>query len=234
MNIERILQTRTSRKTRGGHPLNIFRESFNEIKAACLAIENNELPKFSHLLERSAIISLVTSIEVYYRDMLDGVFRHCKHSFFSPLVKHFCKTKYDIDDLIVFHEKQIHPLELVASQLNFQNIEAIDAVFSKVIGRGFFSSLLDLRIRVRGKPETESGFVPADLDALKRVFAVRHEIVHSPAHQCSYLNKTLVEDIDRVGWVIYGSDTLLMKVINDNLDDEVAEMSAKKQRQESK
>ncbi|MBB97750.1 MAG: hypothetical protein CML68_24520 [Rhodobacteraceae bacterium] len=98
-------------------------------------LENPTDGAHSKLLERSVVITFVTHVEVYFRDMLDAIFRQCSPNFFVPKLKHIHNIKYDIEDLIEIYKRQIHPLELVSSEVSFQNTDKIEKVFSKFLGK---------------------------------------------------------------------------------------------------
>jgi len=88
MNYKQILKARENRKTRLARPYNNFFEMFSQCTYAGEAIiEGIIAPEFTLLLKRSVVISTVTGIEFYYRDMFDFVFRYCSPSFFEPKLK---------------------------------------------------------------------------------------------------------------------------------------------------
>ena len=221
MNIERILATRGNRTTRGGKPFHVFHNSFSQCLSAGQSLLDSPNQPHAALLERAAVITTVTAIEVYYKDVLDGIFRICDSTFFEPHLKRIHQTKYDITDLITFHRKSIHPLELIASSVSFQNAEAIDSVFSNFLGKSLWSSVLGLQVRIADKPETECKFDHTHLEDLKQIFALRHELVHDPAH-VPVFNQQCYDQIASAGFLVFGSDIILMKMITENQDPSVA------------
>ena len=136
------------------------------------------------LLERSAVITTVTSIEVYYKDMLALIFKNCAPEFFEPHLKQLHSEKFDIADLIDFHKHNVHPLDVVLASQSFLNIERIDRVFSKFLPKGgLWKTVNGMRIRLKDKPETESTFEESSLMKLKKLFDLRHELVHDPVRR---------------------------------------------------
>jgi hypothetical protein len=229
VDIERVLRNRAASKTRVGKPLIRFIAAFLDINAACEVIMSDKLPRFRILLERAAVISIVTSIEVYYRDMLDGIFRVCKAEYFKPFLKELSKgEKYDIDDLIVMHERNIHPLELIVSRQSFQSIGAIEAVYSRLIGKEFWKSVCELKIRLEEEPKKIHNFDRKQLAGLGRVFQTRHELVHNPSTSDSQLTNALITDIASAAWMVFGSDFVIAEAIEKNLDEKVRAASATK------
>jgi hypothetical protein len=75
MDIKQVLQARANRRTRVGRPFSNFFENVQQcIAAGELILSGSIDPMFTTLIERSAVISSVTAIEVYYRDILDSSF----------------------------------------------------------------------------------------------------------------------------------------------------------------
>lgn len=109
MDIKQLLQARANRKTRLGRPFTNFYESIHQSIAAGELIVNGSLdPKIISLVERSAVISAVTAIEVYYRDLLDFIFHYCNPSFFEPHLKQLFPEKLDITELLDAFRHNIH------------------------------------------------------------------------------------------------------------------------------
>ena len=228
MNIKQVLQARANRRTRAERPFANFFEMIQQCTAAGeLLLSGSIDPKVTVLIERSTVISTVTAIEVYYRDILDFIFRYCTPTYFEPHLKQLFPEKFDISDLLEVYRHKVHPLELVSAAQSFQNVDRIDKVFSKFINRGgLWENVLQLQVRVKDDPNTESSFTSEELVALRRVFDLRHELVHDPARR-SFFTRQTVEDIWTATHVIFGSDIVLSTAIQANRDpalpnDEVA------------
>lgn len=124
MDIRQVLQARANRKTRIERPFSNFYETVQQCASAGELIVSGSLdPKITGLVERSAVISTVTAIEVYYRDIFDFIFRYCTPAFFEPHLKHLFPEKFDIGDLLEVYRNNLHPLELVSAAQSFQNAE---------------------------------------------------------------------------------------------------------------
>ncbi len=222
MNIRQILQARANRKTRIERPFSNFYETVNQCTSAGELIVSGSLdPKITALVERSAVISTVTAIEIYYRDILDFIFRYCTPEFFEPHLKHLFPEKFDIGDLLEVYRHSLHPLELVSAAQSFQNADRIDKTFSRFLNnRGLWNSIFQLNVRLKDNPTSESSFSHNELDALKRVFDLRHELVHDPARRAFFTEKTL-EDLWTSTHLIFGSDIVLSQIIQANRDPEL-------------
>lgn len=219
MDIQQTLQARANRRTRTARPFSNFFEQAQQCTAAGqLILDGSVDPKLSILLERSTVITLVTAIEVYYRDILDFIFRYCSRTFFEPHLKTLFPEKFDISDLLDVYRHQVHPLELVSAAQSFQNAERIDKVFSKFLQRGsLWQQVLQLRVRIAGDEGEGSGFTEGDLSALRQTFALRHELVHDPARRSFFTEKTL-SDLNGATTIVFGSDLILSQLISENRD----------------
>lgn len=226
MEIERILQTRANRKTRIGRPFSVFHASFTQCLDAGQSLLADPTCKNAKLLERAVVITMVSAIEVYYKDVLDGIFRVCSPAFFEPHLKRIHATKYDIAELIEFYRNRVNPLELVAANQSFQSAETIDAVFSKFLGKGLWSTVIGMQVRIAGDPETENTFESHLLEDLKNLFALRHELVHDPPQRAVFSHATM-NLITSAGFLLFGSDIVLMKMVAENQDPEIKQMHNK-------
>lgn len=219
MDIRQVLQARANRKTRIERPFANFYETIQQCTSAGELIVSGSLdPKITGLVERSAVIATVTAIEIYYRDILDFILRNCAPEFFEAHLKYLLPEKYDIGDLLEVYRHKLHPLELVSAAQSFQNAERIDKTFAKFLNnQGLWKSVLQLQVRLKDKPTTESSFSHDELVALRRVFDLRHELVHDPARRAFFTEKTL-EDIWASAHLVFGSDIVLSQAIQANRD----------------
>jgi hypothetical protein len=221
LNIDQVVTNREIRALRHSHPYRNLREAVDQCKAAgrdlLKTVKADTYPK---LLERSVVITFVTHVEVYFRDMLDAIFRQCDPNFFIPKLKDIHNFKYNIEDLIEIYKKQIHPLELVSSDASFQNVEKIDKVFSKFVGKSVWAEAIGLKVRIKDNPDTVVSFEPEYLRALERVFSLRHELVHNPRKNFS-LTAEILTDIDNADGLLFAVDIVLCKVLADHIDPEL-------------
>ncbi len=224
MDIKQVLQARANRNSRLSRPFLILFDTFEQCTSAANSILEGECdPKFAPILERSAVISAVTSIEVFYRDMLVFLFWHCSPSFFEPHLKAIHPEKYDIVQVLEIIQHEIHPLEIVSSAQSFQNVGQIDKVFSLFIGKNIWSSILELQVRVNKTPENteatweEVSWSKDDLAGLKSTFDLRHELVHNPARR-NFITTEVIDNLWKSAHMLFGSEIILNKVIEDNKD----------------
>ena len=159
---------------------------------------------------------MVTAVEVYSRDVLDGILRICSPDFFVPHLKRIHTKKYDIAELVEFSRKGIHPLELIAANQSFQNVNSIDSVFSKFLGNSIWKELFDFRIRFTDDPlKTEHTFEETLVADLDRLFNLRHELVHDPKVSVDFDAETETLIVS-AAYVVFGVDFILMNMIANN------------------
>jgi hypothetical protein len=221
MDIERLLQSRALRKTRGGRPFKTFFRMYSEVLEVQQADTSKIAPKLCWVLEKQSVITMITATEVYFRDILDGIFRVCKPEAFRPVLKEIYKSKHDIDDLLQFHVNRVHPLALVADSFNFQNPAVIASVFDKLIRKPLWKSVIGMSFRIKDKPESQFSLDADHLLAFERSLRLRHELIHNPDASRRKLSKDNWSDLHSIAGLIFGCDVVINNFISENLDDEV-------------
>ncbi|MEO9682848.1 MAG: HEPN domain-containing protein [Tateyamaria sp.] len=222
-NFDEVISNRKIRALRHSHPYRNLRDAADQCKEAGRdLLENATAGTHSKLLERSVVITFVTHVEVYFRDMLDAIFRQCSPDFFVPKLKQIHNIKYDIEDLIDIYKRQIHPLELVSSDASFQNTDKIEKTFSKFLGKSVWGEAIGQKIRIKDRPETTVCFEPEYLNSLKRIFSLRHELVHNP-RQDFLLNTKILKDIDNSDGLLLAVDVVLCQMLAEHVDPELIE-----------
>lgn len=223
MDIVKITNNTKAKKSRDARPLGAFMDLYSSTEKALTEVaELNASDATKKTLLKSHVINTVTAVEVYYRDMLDSVFRLCKPSSFEDKLKKLHDRSYKIDDLLDMYIHKIHPLELVASSLSFQNIHNIDKTFTILIGKPFFKQAKQIKWRLADQPKTESEISHSDIQALQDLFDERHQLIHNPNIDFSTSINEIENKIDSVLGVIMASDLVMIQFINENLDPEVA------------
>lgn len=218
MNHSQILKSRANRKTRLARPYANFVESFEPcLKGASARLKGECPPEFILLLERSVVITAVTAVEVYYRDMLDAIFRYCAPTFLEPKLKNLHPEKYDIISILDIYRHKIHPVELLINNQSFQSVEKIDKVFSNFTDKGFWKSLLDMQVSFDSEFNSENtiSLTNNDYEGLKAIFQLRHELVHDPARK-DYFTYDVLQNLDKVLSVVFVSDVLLVNIMTNN------------------
>jgi len=223
MDITKITKNTKAKKSREAKPISAFMDLFNATNSALEEVsELGASDATKETLLKGHIINTVTAVEVYYRDMLDSVFRLCKPSSFNDKLKKLHDKSYKIDDLIELYINRVHPLELVASSLSFQNTQSIEKVFSTLIGKPFFKQAKQLKWRLAEKPVNEFEITHEDINTLQEIFDERHQLIHNPNRHFILSEETIMDKIGSILGVIMASDLVLIQFINENIDPELS------------
>lgn len=223
MDITKITENSKAKKSREAKPLSAFLDLFNATNSALEEVsELGASNATKEALLKDHIINTVTAVEVYYRDMLDSVFRLCKPPSFNDNLKKLHDKSYKIDDLIELYVNRVHPLELVVSSLNFQSMQSIEKVFSTLIGKPFFKQAKQMKWRLKEKPENEFEITHENINALQEIFEVRHQLIHNPGKHFTLSEEIVMDKINSILGVIMASDLVLIRFINENIDPEIS------------
>jgi hypothetical protein len=223
MDIKKVNSNNLARKSRDRHPISAFLELYRATDSALKEVaELGASEATKETLVKSHLINVVTAVEVYYRDMLDSVFRLCRPESFEGKLKKLHDKSYKIDDLLAIYVNRIHPLELVANSLSFQNISSIENVFSTLIGKPFFKQVQQVRARVKENPEIEYQIDYSNIETMQEIFEERHLLIHNPNRNLSTSLASTEERINLILGVIGSSDLVLKQFINENIDPEIS------------
>lgn len=228
VDIDRIVKYRQNRKSPSGAPLRAFYAQFdpwingaNEVKQLSVS------PSTKWLIERSLVISGVTAIEVYFRDMLDVIFRTCRADIFAPKLRELHKEKYDIDEVVEIYQKQINPCELVLAGLSFQRMDTIEKVFSTLINKPFWKSIVPVQIRLADDHTKQFEVTDRHIKSLRSLLGLRHELVHDPDKHKHRLTEEEISWLYDAGLLMFACDIVLSQFIEANIDPELKSQAAK-------
>ncbi|MEX0278257.1 MAG: hypothetical protein AB3N19_12120 [Ruegeria sp.] len=218
MDFSKIIEIRNARSSRSAVPFRVFYAASSQCIAAGRELTQETVEtNHTRLLERSVVITFVTHVEVYFKDMLDAIFRQCDPDFFRPKLRHLHNQKYGIDELLEIYERQIHPLELISGDVSFQSTASIDRVFSKFLGAGLWDTAINTRIRLPNQPKTEIKFEAEYLRCLERTFELRHNLVHNPS-DAPHITDSVMNDIDFAQGLMLAADIVLLNMLAEHRD----------------
>ena len=227
LDVKKITSNANARNSRNSRPYTAFNDLFNSTdKALKEVLSLNVSKETATTLMNSHVINSVTALEVYYKDMLDSIFKLCKPSSFEKKLKKLHDKTYKIDDLLDIYVHRIHPLSLIANNLSFQNTYNIDKVFSIIIEEPFFKKIKSGKYRFKDNPKKEFSLEHKQLDLLQELFDMRHELIHNPNANHS-INQDIYFKIQAAQNVVMFSDFVLGQYISDNIDPKIEEMQDK-------
>ncbi len=176
----KIKRIQASRYERGLNAQENFAALFNDI------IEIRKLwdrlkgdPKKMQLkgiLQRSAVITMATALEIYFRDSLKLVFELCKPESYEQLFSRHHTATYALVDLVHIQQSGTHAWEILLTGIRFSEMKTVDAVYRDLLGFPLFNAVLLL-------PEVKDGTLhvtPESFKAVQRILAARHKMIHNP------------------------------------------------------
>ncbi|OOE44948.1 HEPN domain-containing protein [Salinivibrio kushneri] len=221
MDIDKIIENRKARESRNNRPFATFMEMYLATEKAQREVaELRASTETQETILKSHVINIVTAVEVYYRDILDAIFKMCAPSSFENKLKKLHDKSYKIDELVAMYAKGIHPLELIASNHSFQNTNNIDKVFTIVTEKPFLKQVRNMKWRIADKPESESEVTHEDITALQDLFEYRHTLIHNPNQSLKAPIKDIEKQINSALGVVMASDLILSQYVNDNIEPE--------------
>lgn len=218
MNIDDIKNNINNRKSRLGQPIKIFDENMLSILKCLPKIENIQDLELKLLLQKSTIISSVTYFEVYFRDMLDAIFRMCKREAYISIIDKIHPQKYTVSEYIELDDNGIHPLELISFNLNFQNINNVNKVFSILLNVDFINKVQDYKYRINNiEFNTDSEIIKS----VKTVLDYRHELVHNPKNEYQPLDLNIINSVPNLWIFAFSCDRLILDYMSKYIKEEV-------------
>jgi hypothetical protein len=229
MNLNRLLRTRQLLEGREGRPFNTFYKLWAAHFEAEEELSKSSVSAFTKwLFQRAFVISSVTATEVYFREMLDTIFRTCKPETFESKLKELHKTKYDIDELVVIYQKRVHPCELVVEGLSFQRIGTIEDVFSKLLEKPFWKSVVPIQLRQKDEPEKILHVTEESVKKFEKLLHLRHELIHHPDPKKTELSEDELDCLYEIPFLILACNIQITSHIAKNLDPELKKTVPKK------
>lgn len=222
MDLNRIERARRVRRSRESRPFRTFYDQFRAyLEAEEELARSGTSSATKWLLQRGFVISTVTATEVYFRDMLDAVFRTCKPEAFLPKLCEIHKAKYDIDDLIAIYVHRLHPCELILDGISFQRVDTIGRVFSTILGTPFWKSIAPVQVRVKDQPSNVLEIKPDAVTKYGQLLQLRHELVHNPEISKKELNEEELDCLYETPVLILACDLVIMSFLSKNVDPEL-------------
>lgn len=220
MDIKKISENKDAKKSRSLRPVRAFHDLYTSSNLALEEVYTfNVSQSTKETLLKNHIINLVTAIEIYYKDMLDAIFRLCKPSSYESKLKKIHDKNYRINDIVNLYNNRIHPLELIVSSQSFQSIETIDKVFSTLLEKSFLTEIQQIKWKFNLEDKKEFSISNHEIKIVKELFKERHQLIHNPRMQYSFTKEEIeVKDVAIFG-LIMASDLIFIQFINKNTKD---------------
>ncbi|PTO95124.1 hypothetical protein CWO08_12380 [Vibrio sp. 10N.286.48.B8] len=218
MNINKINKNIAAKNSRNPRPFATFFDISESTSKAMAEVSSLSVSDETLVtLKNNQIINMVTAVEVYFRDILDAIFKMCERESFEGKLKKLHDKNYKIDEVIAIYENKIHPLELISTSLGFQNTDNINKVFSTLLGDRFIPNLLKLKWKLaKDSDEEASKLYMSDVENLQELFDIRHHLIHNP-HKMSTIPDEKIEVLfESMYGFILASDFAFTEFINAN------------------
>jgi len=178
--VNSILAQKETSKTRKEEAYLNFFEKFK--KSHDLIIKIESIVDDTNLVQeayKQFIVSLVTAMEIYFKDLLKELFKKCK----SDIMYERCKliklgNKFSFIEIVQFYQNNIDIEDIICEYFNFQNLECIDEVFSCICNFKIFQE-------IKGKefilPNRKNMKIFLENDFYKNIaetLEMRHKIIH--------------------------------------------------------
>lgn len=175
------------------------------------------------LLMQLTVIHLITTLECYFRDSLDAIFRLCAHTAFLSALGKLVKQKFSLQEIVELEAKGLHILQVIPREMSFQSLEQISSAFDNFLIGGFVKEVEKRQFRLENMPSHVMEVNAKTLADLAALFAARHELVHNPNEKI--LRGALPDfekHIETVWNFVFCANMAIEKFIGENLKDSIA------------
>lgn len=208
---DKVLNERHNRKFRSNWPWESYyqKTSWSEN----LLAQINKKIKSRHCIQEARkqfIISYVTSFETYFKDSLFTLLK----IYGNVRIIEEIKIKFDLSELEKILDKKISIEDIIASYFNFQELDQINKVFSRIFGVSFFDELKNREFSIIADLETfkiHKNFYKE----LKSFIDLRHEFVHDVNFKKNITQAQLDRYVSILAFFILGVDIY----INEQIDE---------------
>jgi hypothetical protein len=151
-NVEKVLLQRALRKTRSESAFENFLSQLELIEELYVDIEQNiSSPILVQQARKQAIISLVSALEVFFKDTLKNAYD--SNVFEDSELLHNIHKHFYLNDIENIIKHKISVGELLASLFTFHSLRSINKVFSGLIGRNFFNQVNQFEFEIEVEQE---------------------------------------------------------------------------------
>ncbi|HBD93352.1 MAG: hypothetical protein A2015_10450 [Spirochaetes bacterium GWF1_31_7] len=227
-NIEKILLQRALRNTRSFSPVDNYFKQLEVIEDLYFEIEKNiESSKLIQQARKQLVISLVSALEVYFKDSLMTAYDSGSFND-SYLVKRLQKRFLlkDIQDII---KNKITIGEVLASIFTFSNLKAVNKIFSSLIGKNFFKELNEYQFELKSQADEESDIPTINKTTmlnedrrvyfnLKELYSIRPFITHDQPEKSSISEFQVQYFISSAELFAIVIDNYLCSLMNNEID----------------
>lgn len=238
-NVEKVLLQRALRKTRSSSAFENFMSQLELIEELNVDIEQNiTSTRLVQQARKQAIISLVSALEVFFKDTLkntydSGAFENSQ--LLRDIPKHFFLN--DIENIIKY---KISVGELLASIFTFHSLRSINKVFSGLIGKNFFTQINQFKFEVEFEKEENHDDVKETTlrhedykiyQKIEELYSLRPFITHDQPEKSMISEFQVQNYLSAANLFTFVVDNYLKELIQNNLK-ELADVKKAEQEEE--
>ena len=215
--IDKALKYKKGFSNRKPKPLEVFVRSSEQFELLMTDLEIKQVSETSKtVVLKNSIINQVSLMEVYFKDMLMIVLNTLSDTVSEGILNQLHPKKYRISEIIEMNRHSVSPYEMIVQDQNFQNLDNIERVYSKLLNKPFKSVVLKANYRIVEISNKVIEFSIEELDRLKELIEYRHELVHNLEGNSSYTNNEIFEMILSLHRYVMISELILQDFINKN------------------
>lgn len=225
-NVEKVLLQRALRKTRSNNAFENFLSQLELIEELYVDIEQNiSSSKLVQQARKQAIISLVSALEVFFKDTLKNTYD--SGAFENSELLHNIPKHFYLNDIENILKHKVSVGELLASIFTFHSLRSINKVFSGLIGKSFFKQINNFEF------EIEFGDNEKNHDDIKRttilhedykvyqrmeeLYSLRPFITHDQPEKSMISEFQVQNFISTANLFVFVTDNYLKDLIQNNL-----------------
>lgn len=215
--IARAAETKGLRASRKTRPFVTFMDQHQAINELVAYLGDGCPPSVFQTALRSKIVVSATSMEVFFHDMFDVVFRTCRPERVSSSLAKLSKMKLSIADVQNMQASEIECFQLVQAEINFQNLDAINVAFREVLGFSLLSEVLKRKLATKGTNPQPFQVRTDHIVHVRQLLEERHRIIHNPHGEASYDAKLVEQLVASLMLFVTGCSLLVEDFIQHNL-----------------
>jgi hypothetical protein len=179
INLSKLERQCDYRRSRSSIPWNVYHKKIEYIQN--IIEKTKKKIKDKRILEeirKQQIVSLVTALEVYLRDMF--IFIIDEKNIKTDKILDSKKENLSLLDVIRYHnllkEKEWKPAELLANKYNFQNLQSIESAYRELLNINVLTELKGYKVKDKAGKTYK---LDKDYnDKIKKILELRHSITH--------------------------------------------------------
>ena len=155
----------------------IIQITVDELAPVLIDLLKNEMtPELKQITRNYLIIRLVTMIETYFRSMVRMTIDTLQFEFMGIFPNDEIKISL-LDLKEIKKNEKITEGRIISSSFNFQNLDEIDSVMSKLFGKSFFGEISKKITKYSFSKMHPKGY-GFDWKEIRELFQIRHDVVH--------------------------------------------------------